>query len=67
MTKRAFIVKPCLPHVLVHSFANHLLQAGHDIRSARELLGNSDAKTAMICTHVLNRGRLGVRSPLDQI
>jgi integrase len=51
-------------HTFRLSFAMHLLQQGYDIRTVQELLGHKDVKTTMIYTHVLNRGRLAVRSPL---
>jgi site-specific recombinase XerD len=63
--RHAQIDKNVSCHTLRHSFATHVLQNGYDIRTVQELLGHKDVKTTMTYTHVLKKGGLGDRSPLD--
>ena len=66
-TRAAGITKRVGPHVMRDSFATRLLEDGYDIRTVQELLGHRDVSTTMIYLHVMRRGALGVKSPMDRL
>ena len=54
-------------HTFRHSFATHLLEDGVNIRTVQELLGHRSVETTMVYTHVMNKRKLGIKSPADNL
>jgi site-specific recombinase XerD len=63
--EEAGITKPVRPHVLRHSYATHLLDAGTDVRVIQALLGHRSLSTTMRYTRVSTALVQKAPSPLD--
>jgi len=48
VAQRAGIIKRVYPHILRHTFASHLIDAGCDVLAVQQLLGHSDLSTTQI-------------------
>lgn len=65
--KQAGISKRVTSHVLRHSFATHMLEAGSNIRLVQELLGHKDVSTTEIYTHVMDKNLRRIESPIERL
>jgi site-specific recombinase XerD len=65
--KRAGIRHRVAPHLLRHSFATHMLEAGADLRTIQVLLGHAKIGDTALYLHLSRRHLQAVASPLEAI
>ncbi len=63
--KRAKITKKVTPHILRHTFATHLMEAGVKTEYIQQLLGHKDVRTTRIYEAITTKHLENIQSPHD--
>jgi site-specific recombinase XerD len=67
LAEKAGIKKDVYTHLIRHSSATAMVEAGTDINLIQRLLGHNNVKTTMMYTHISDNLISKINSPINQI